>query len=331
MLQVVLCTSKGNLIQDLPLSKLTHYLWDGASYAWINLVCPSEEELKAVFEGGFPIHSLVMDAVRQEEGTAKIDNFGDYIVVVFHALEVFGSALELGTVEYVAILGRQHLITVRYVPDATAGQETVELSKAQHVVAEENLGPAGLLYGLLDRKAAVSRSHMEEFESRLEGLGDVIFSHSLSPGSQHQLVDEILTAKSAALRMHRTLVPQAEVLAKLGYSKYAVIPSSSRIFFRDVQDQVQYLGSKADSLRDLATSTMTTHLTLANHRLNEVMKMLTIIATIFIPLTFVTSIYGMNFRNMPELNWSWAYPAVLVLCLLVALIMLLYFRHRRWI
>ncbi len=331
MLQVVLCRPNGNVVQDLPLSKLANYLLDGGSYAWIHLACPSEGELQSVFEGDFPIHSLALDDVRQKEGTAKIDNFGDYIVVVFHALEVSGNVLDPEAVEYVAILGRQYLITVRYVPEATFGQEAAELSRAQHVAATENLGPAGLLYRLVDSKAAASRLHMEEFEARLEGLGDVIFSRNLSPASQHQLMDEILTAKSTALRMHRILLPQAQVLAELGHSSYAVIPASSRIFFQDVQDQAQYLVSKADSLRDLATSTMTTHLTLANHRLNEVMKMLTMIATIFIPLTFVTSVYGMNFRNMPELHWIWAYPTVIVFCLLVALTMLLYFRRRRWI
>ena len=331
MLQVVLCKPNGNVVQDLPLSKLANYLLDGVSYAWINLACPSEREFKSVFEGDFPIHSLALDDVRQKEGTAKIDNFGDYIVVVFHALEVSGNVLDPEAVEYVAIMGRQYLITVRYVPEETFGQEAAELSRAQHVGAEENLGPAGLLYRLVDRKAAASRLHMEEFEAHLEGLGDVIFSHNLSPASQHQLMDEILTAKSTALRIHSILLPQAQVLAELGHSSYAVVPASSRIFFQDVQDQVHYLVSKADSLRDLATSTMTTHLTLANHRLNEVMKMLTIIATIFIPLTFVTSVYGMNFRNMPELHWIWAYPTVIVFCLLVALIMLVYFRRRRWI
>ncbi len=331
MLQVILCKSNGDVIQDLALEKLPRYLVDGCSYAWINLTCPSEPELQSVFEGDFPIHSLAMDDVRQEEGTAKIDNFGDYIVVVFHALEVSGNTLEPETVEYVAIMGRQYLITVRYVPEATGGQEREVLSRTQHMGAEEDLGPAGLLYRLVDCKAAASRVHIEEFEARLEGLGDVIFSRTLSPTSQHQLMDEILTAKATALRLHRTLVPQVQVLAELGHSNYVVIPASSRIFFQDVQDQVHYLVAKADSLRDLATSTMTTHLTLANHRLNEVMKMLTIIATIFIPLTFVTSVYGMNFRNMPELHWLWAYPTVMIFCLLVALVMLLYFRRRRWI
>jgi len=331
MLQVVLCKPNGDVVPDLPLSKLAGYLWDEGSYAWIHLTCPSERELKSVFAGDFPIHSLALDDVRQKEGTAKIDNFGDYVVVVFHAWEVSDDALDPEAVEYVAVMGRQYLITVRYVSEETFGQEAAELSAAQHVVAQEDLGPAGLLYRLVDRKAAASRLHMEEFEARLEGLGDVIFSRGLSPAGQHQLMDEILTAKSTALRMHRTLLPQVQVLAALGHSHYAVVPAGSRIFFQDVQDQIQYLVSKADSLRDLATSTMTTHLTLANHRLNEVMKVLAVIATIFIPLTFVTSIYGMNFHTMPELHWVWAYPTVMVFCLLVASIMLLYFRRRRWI
>ncbi len=330
MLQVILCRPDGKVIHDFPLSKLEYHLLDGGSYAWIYLAEPTEQEIESVFNGAFPIHSLALDDVRQSEGTSKIDNFGDYIVAVFHALEVGESPLDLRMVEYTAVVGRQHLITVRFGPDPLFGREAGELSQRQHVEVKEELGPTGLFYRLIDRKAAISRQHIEDFEDRLEALGGVIFSGNLSPSGQHQLMGEILTTKSAALRIHRMLAPQVQVLAELGSSHFAVIPAGSRIFFQDVQDQVVYLVSKAASVRDLATSTMTTHLTLANHRLNEVIKVLTMIATIFIPLTFVTSIYGMNFRNMPEIHWYWAYPAVIVFCLLVALIMLIYFRRRKW-
>lgn len=330
MLQFILCNPGGKVIQDLPLSKLEYHLLDRASYAWINLAEPTEQELDCVLKDIFPIHSLALDDVRQAEGTPKIDNFGDYIVVVFHVLEVGDSPLELGTVEYVAIVGRQHLITVRFTPDPLFGLEAEELSLKQHVKVQKEFGPAGLFYRLIDRKAAISRQHMEDFEDRLEALGDIIFSTNLSPSGQRQLMDEILTSKSTALRVYRALAPQVQVLAELGNSHYAVIPTGSRIFFQDVHDQVLYVVSKAASVRDLATSTMTTHLTLVNYRLNEVLKVLTMVATFFIPLTFVTSIYGMNFRNMPELHWFWAYPAVIVFCLLVALIMLFFFRRRKW-
>lgn len=330
MLHVILYKTSTEVIQDLPLSKLEYSLSNSSNYAWIDLISPSDADLQSVFERIFPIHRLALEDVLQEEGTAKIGNFGDYLTVVFHFLEPSSNALDITVVEYAAIVGRQILVTVCQESDQSFERELSELSRGPHIETAENLGAAGLLYRLMDRKAAISRMQVENLENRLEAQGDLIFSRDLSSVSRHQLMDEILSVKATALRIHRSLAPQVKVLEDLGNFHFAVIPTSSRIYFLDVQDQIQYLVSKSASVRDLATSTIATHLTLANHRLNEVMKVLTMIATIFIPLTFVTSIYGMNFRYMPELGWSWSYPAVLIFCILVALVMLLFFKFRKW-
>lgn len=330
MLRVTLSRPDGVGTQDFPLSRLEYFLTSISSYAWIDLACPTDDELNSVFKEVFPIHGLAMDVVLQEEGTSKIGNFGDYISVVFHILEPSPDSLSLDVVECAAIIGHQLLITVNHHSELCFEKERREFNEFQGFETAESLGTAGLLYRLMDRKAEISRQQVESFEDRLESQGDAIFNRGLSSKSQHMLMDEILSAKASALRIHSTLAPQVQVLEELGNLHFAVIPSSSRIYFLDLRDHVQYLVSKSASMRDIATSTIATHQTIVSHRLNEVMKVLTMIATIFIPLTFVTSVYGMNFRFMPELGWYWSYPAVLIFCLFVALIMIFYFRYRRW-
>lgn len=330
MLSALLCSSKGGVAEDLDLKRLDFHLADSLSFAWICLTTPSAAELTAGFENAFPVQRLTLEDVRKIEGTAKVDDYGEYTVVVFHSVEDSGDMLSPACVEVVAILGRQVLITVRHHPEQVLDAESQEEACSLSADAVEELGLAGLLYRLMELSAATSCQNLDLFSDRLEGLGDVIFSPGISTRSQNQLMEELLTAKSAALRLHRTPRPQSDLLAELGQSHFIVVPGAAWIYFQDVKNQVDFLVAKSGDLRELAVGTMTTHLTLDNHRLNEVMKMLTMIATIFMPLTFVTSVYGMNFKRMPELQWGWAYPATMGLCLLIACIMLFYFRCRRW-
>lgn len=322
-------TRDGAVHLNPALPELPQMLETGKADVWINLNQPSAREMAQAFERIFPIHPLAAEDVRQFEGTPKLDNYGSYLVVVFHSVvQSPESAFEVATAEHTAILGRQVLLTVTnqgHPPCFTHAH-----APRHHRDAGLRNGPSRLLYELMDRQVDASRHVLENFEAVIESLGDVIFTRDLSMGSEHQIMEDLLTAKTTALRLHRILKPQATVLARLGDEKFAVIPAEARIFFQDAHDQAVHLAHMSESLKDLATSTMTTHLTLANHRLNEVMKVLTMIATVFIPLTFITSVYGMNFSTMPELSWRWSYPAIMGGCALLVAVMLLWFRRKRW-
>ena len=160
-------------------------------------------------------------------------------------------------------------------------------------------------------------------------MGDQIFENAGADSSR--ILNDLLTAKSSALRLRRVLVPQREVLGRLMRQDYAVIPADQRIYYRDIYDHLARLADLADSMRDLATSTIETHLALVNNRMNEVMKVLTVFAAIFIPLTFLAGVYGMNFEYMPELSSHWSYPMIWVVFISIVVGMLWYFRRRRWI
>ncbi len=303
-------------------------LHEDKSLVWLDLVMPSQQELAFVLRDLFPVHALAFEDAWQQEGTPKIDNYGDYVEVVFHSMHAQDIPLHLEIVEHTVIIGHKILITITFAHDDFFGHaKEVEGHRYQGLAH----GPAKLFYELMDHQVDQSRECLERFEGALDSLGDVIFTRNLSTASEHQIMEDILSAKSTALRLLRIVEPQAKVLFQLGHEHIGCIPPETRIFFQDTHDQALHLIALTAALRDLATSTMTTHLTLANHRLNEVMKVLTMMATVFIPLTFLTSVYGMNFQYMPELRQAWAYPAIWGICGIVVVAMLVFFKRKRWL
>jgi magnesium transporter len=132
------------------------------------------------------------------------------------------------------------------------------------------------------------------------------------------------------LRLQRILAPQRELLGRLSVGEYRVVPPHVRMYYRDVYDHLARLANLADSMRDLASSTVETHLALMNNRMNEVMKVLTMVSTIFIPLSFIAGVYGMNFEFMPELSFWWFYPLVWGLFVGISSSMLWVFHKRKW-
>jgi magnesium transporter len=234
--------------------------------------------------------------------------------------------MDIETRETDVFLGQNYLITVH-------DHQSTAIDKLWNVEYHQERGlargPALLLYELLDKQIDGYMPLLDQFEARIEELGDLLFLQQRRDDSA--LLNEILTAKSSALRLRRILLPQREVLAQLARDDLNVIPAESRIYFQDVYDHILRLSDLAESMRDLVTGTMTIHLTLTSNRLNEIMKVLTIISTIFMPLSFIAGNYGMNFVYFPELNWPWGYAFAWVLFITVAAGMLVWFRVRRWI
>jgi len=146
-----------------------------------------------------------------------------------------------------------------------------------------------------------------------------------------ELLQRIHRVKREMVFLRRSVWPLREVIAKLERRETALISESTLIYLRDVYDHVIQIIETVETSRDLISGIMDIYLSTVSNRMNEVMKVLTIIATIFIPLTFVAGVYGMNFVFMPELEWPWGYPIVLMIMGIVALGMVFYFRRKRWL
>lgn len=326
MIRVLYRHRSGAIVDTLSQDQLANAVKDLSARLWIDLQAPTIEEQRFILEDLFHFHPLAVEDAITETHLPKLDDYGGYLYMVVHTIRLGDERMDIHTHELDLFLGANYLITIHDTPSATIDQLW---NASYHQEKGLARGPVLLLYELLDKQLDGDIPLLEQFEERVEELGDLIFMHQ--PANENALLNEILTAKSSALRLHRVLLPQREVLEHLAHDDLSVIPADSRVYFQDLYDHILRLADLADSMRELVNGVMTIHLTLSSNRLNEIMKVLTIISTIFIPLTFVAGVYGMNFDFMPELRWRYGYFATWVVFIVIVAGMLAWFRHRRWI
>jgi magnesium transporter len=148
---------------------------------------------------------------------------------------------------------------------------------------------------------------------------------------KRQTLVSIMQLKRSILALTRVILPQREIVNGLSRGEYALITERAQIYYRNIYDHLVRIEMITLGLRDMTESALSTYLSSVSNRMNEVMKVLTLIATIFIPLTFIAGIYGMNFANMPELEWRYGYFIILIVMAVIGIFLVVYFRRRRWL
>ena len=141
----------------------------------------------------------------------------------------------------------------------------------------------------------------------------------------------IMQLKRSILALTRVILPQREIVNRLSRGEYTLISERAQIYYRNIYDHLVRIEMLTIGLRDMAESVLSTYLSSVSNRMNEVMKVLTLIATIFIPLTFIAGIYGMNFANMPELEWRYGYFIILIVMAVIGISLVVHFRRKRWL
>lgn len=326
MIRILFRHSSGTLIDNLTLDQLPAALKDPRSRLWIDMQSATAEEQMDVLEKIFHFHPLAIEDAINDVHVPKVDDYGNYLYLVFHSFRLGDERMDIDTIEIDIFLGPNYLITSHDSPSPSIDWLwNVDYHRERGLARSTVL----LLYELLDKQLDGYIALLEQFEARVEELGDLIFLQRQM--NENEILNDILTAKSSALRVRRILLPQREVLAHLAHDELGVVPAETRIYFQDLYDHILRLADLAESMRDLVNGVMTTHLTLSSNRLNEVMKVLTIISTIFMPLSFIAGVYGMNFDFMPGLHWRWGYLFTWIAFVAVVAGMLAFFRSRRWI
>lgn len=328
MIRILYRHRSGTIVTDLPHTQLRDAMRDNQARLWIDLSAPTDEESHAILAELFRFHPLAIDDAINDSHVPKVDDYGSYLYLVFHTVALGDERMDLHTYEIDVFLGSNYLITMHETPRTSIDKLWDENYHTRNGLAK---GPALLLYELLDRQIDSYTPLLNQFEEKLEHLGDQIFRQQGKGKSEEIMLNDILTAKSSALRLGRILTPQRELLYKLAHNNYSVVPADTRIYFQDAFDHLARFSDLALSMRELSGSTMETHLALVNNRINETMKVLTMISTIFIPLSFIAGVYGMNFDFMPELDSPWGYPLIWFSFIAVAGAMVQFFRRRGWL
>jgi magnesium transporter len=290
---------------------------------WIDLEAPTDEELR-LLENPFAFHPLAIEDCLTPEHQPKIEDFGPYLFLIFRGVDLEPPADHFETIKLAAFLGPNYLITYHRRPMRSVA--AVRTKYAHDEKGDLFRGVDYLLYEILDHMIEFYFPVLERIEEDIEAVEDRIFT-----ADDENTLDAILGLKRRVLEIKRALTPHRELFGRIARNEFEEITPQAVVFYRDLYDSTYRLAEVADSYRDVLSGTLDAHISMISHRLNEVMKVLTIFSTIMLPLTFIAGVYGMNFDFMPELHWRYGYFLVWGIMLAVTGGMLVYFRRRRWI
>ncbi len=293
------------------------------SITWINVEGLHQTEIIRKIGAHFGMHPLLQEDIANTEQRPKVDYFENYIVIIAKML-LFDEKEKAVVSEQVSlVLGRNFVISFQEgvhgdVFDAV--RDRIRKGRfAKH-------GADYLMYSLLD-------AIVDKYFDILEKLGEHIefLEEELIKSPTLETLQQMYHLKTEMIYLRKSVWPLREVLSSLQRSETHLIDKSIHFYIRDVYDHTVQVIDTLETFRDMLSGMLEIYLSSISNRLNEVMKVLTIISTIFIPLTFITSLYGMNFRFMPELGWKWGYFATLGLMVIVTGFMLYYFKRKRWL
>lgn len=295
---------------------------------WVDFVSEPPEHCLPILQG-FGFHPLSIDDALQETHVPKLDDWGEYLYLVFNYMNIARNGEEWDTNldELDVFLGSNFIVTHHDHPIA-AVDSTWNLCDRDARTLQE--GADHVLYKITDYLVADYMPVVENIDDAIDQLEDQIFDRP-SP----QTLEKLFALKRVLLAMRRILLPQREVLNKLARDDYKVIDPKDRIFFRDIYDHLVRLHDLNENLRDLVGGAQDTYLSVVNNRMNEIMKTLTIITVLFMPLTFLTGYFGMNFfeplGNLKGWTTSPVFYLTLAVIFIVPIIMYFWMRRRTWI
>jgi magnesium transporter len=294
---------------------------------WIDVVGVHRPEVIEKIGNCFDIHPLILEDIVHTEQRPKMEDFDDYVFIILKMLanvEKDGGEEEIRSEQVSLIVGRGFVISFQETDGDVFDpvRDRIRMAKGKM----RRMGADYLAYALIDAVVDNYFLILEDVGEDLEALEDELIT-SPAPDTSQQIHE----MKRDMIFLRKSVWPLREVISRLARSESEIFEESTEIYLRDVYDHTVQVIDTIETFRDILSEMLDIYLSSISNRMNEVMKVLTIIATIFIPLTLVTGIYGMNFEYMPELRWHWGYPAVLLFMLFVGMVMILYFRKRGWL
>jgi len=272
----------------------------------------------------FQLHPLVLEDILNTDQRPKLDDYGEYLFIVLKMLHLKEGTREIVTEQVSLIVGENYVISLH-----ENNEDVFHMVRERLKAGKGRIRRAGsdyLAYSLIDLIVDHYFLILERLGEVIEELESVVVAQP-TPAT----LREIHQLKRDMILLRKSVWPLREVISRLERSESPLVKDPTGLYLKDVYDHVIQIIDNIETFRDLLAGILDIYLSSVSNRLNEIMKVLTIIATIFIPLTFVAGVYGMNFKHMPELEWPWGYFIILGLMATVALIMLLYFWKKGWI
>ncbi len=291
----------------------------GKAFKWVDYDCPRPEQIDELGRE-YHFHPLTLDDAKTFDQRAKLQDYGDYLFLSLHTLSRENGELEDREVE--AFLGRDYLITIHREP-LTLLERVRRRFEADNTRIQ--VGPDFLLYLIVNEMAEGIFPILDAIDEEIDELEDETIERATALTLQR-----IFRLKQELIKMRRSIAPMRDVVNALAGTRYGFVDAQTALYFRDVYDHLARIYELIETARDLLGSALDTYLSVVSNRLNEVMKRLTVIATIFLPISFLVGLGGMNFQQFP-FGSDLAYGAMMVSVILVPALMLLYFWRKGWL
>ena len=288
---------------------------------WINLDGLYNQDIIDTISRHFKLHSLLIEDVVSDQ-RPKVEEFKDYLYFTMKMLyRIKDVAIDYEQISFV--LGKDYLITFQEKEgDLFEGfRERIRLDQGRVRKREADY----LMYRLIDIVVDNYYNILDHVGDRIDDMEEVVYENPTT-----QSFNKIQAVKKELIFLRKALYPLRDALGKIVKEEFEYINEENLPFFSDVYDHVVHLIDSLDAYQDLTSNLLDIHMNAMNNRMNEVMKVLTVISTIFIPLTFIVGVYGMNFQYMPGLDWEYGYVTMWGVMLLVVFGMIVFFKYKKW-
>ncbi len=318
-----LTIQRERLVELETLDEVKHAI-EAKQLLWVQLV-ERDADADAVLQA-LNIHTLAIEDIWHDRQIPKIEDFEGFLQVIVHRVHDNCGIGEVRFEEVDILIGKHFVLTRAHHASVTADAEAA-LRRTPRMLAK---GPAWVAHAVLDRVVDQYLPYVDHYEEAIEDIERDLTkaAQSKHPGN---FAARIFSLTRALQRFRRFAMQQEEVLARLSRSEFDEIPKAARPFFGDVHDHFSRVSLLAEGSREVLSGLLEVYWSMQSSHMNEVMKTLTLISTIFMPLTFIVGVYGMNFVHMPELQWPLGYPLSLALMLVVVIAIVLYFRVKKWL
>jgi magnesium transporter len=299
-------------------------VWTGQNQnVWVDVESPTSDQIKEL-EKVFGFNRLALEDALERGHWARFEVYPEHVFLIFRTLaEPEDVTDRTERVSFFWYPELKSLITFRNEP-------VTYLENVWHEMdSRKDRSPVDIMYALLQRGADTFFTFVDELESRTDELEERVFVGKLIPGSAASFASEVFELKHTMISARRLVSGARETVAQFARHATMLSPEGA-ILFRDVTDHLARVYDGLDSARDVLTSLLDVHLSVQSNRMNEVMKTLTIVSTVFLPLTFLAGVWGMNFRIIPELSWPLGYAFAWAMFALVGVGFAWYFKRRGW-
>ncbi|MBW2980380.1 magnesium/cobalt transporter CorA [Candidatus Woesearchaeota archaeon] len=318
---------KRGLLKVTNVKDVNKYISKKDYFIWVDFQDPSNADYK-VLETVFGFHPLSIEDCKSFTPIPKIDEFDDYVFLIFHRVVYDKVKEDIAAKQIDFFLGKNYLVSLHEGTSSSIDKMQEKISSRPSFMVA---GADVIMHGIIDLFTEKYIPIINYMTEEIERIEDKVIARRTA-----KIMQKIVKLKRNVSEFKRSILPQRDIIGRLAHRKFKFISEKAEMYYMDILDNIVWVHANLESNREMLTSIFDAYLSISSNNMNEtsnrmnmIMQRLTIIATIFMPLTFVTGVYGMNFRNMPELTWEMGYFGSLGLMLVIGLGMFFYFRKKQ--